>query len=151
MLTTRRHRTVRPWGAPRDHAVSLKECPASHRRYGDAMIGKIDEVVVDCSDPATLSAFWAEVLGGKPHARDANWYRLDPPGWTRLAFQRVPEPKSVKNRLHLDVAVTDIAAATTEALRLGAQRIGDIHHDSAGTFQVLTDPEGNEWCLVTPP
>jgi hypothetical protein len=115
------------------------------------MIGKIDEVVVDCSDPANLASFWGGVLGGEPHARDADWYRLDPPGWTRLAFQRVPERKSVKNRLHLDVAVTDIRVATAEAERLGARRIGDIHHDSAGSFQVLADPEGNEWCLVTPP
>ena len=75
---------------------------------------------------------------------------MDPPGWTRLAFQKVPEGKTVKNRLHLDVGVPDIAAATGLAEALGALRVGGIHGDIAGSFQVLLDPEGNEWCLVQP-
>ena len=85
-------------------------------------------------------------------ARDeyAAWHYVDPPGWTRLAFQKVPEGKTVKNRLHLDVGVSDIAAATRQAEALGAQRAGGIHCDTAGSFQVLLDPEGNEWCLVQP-
>jgi predicted enzyme related to lactoylglutathione lyase len=60
----------------------------------------------------------------------------------------VPEGKTVKNRLHLDVEVRDIAAATSRAEGLGARRVGEIHHDEAGSFQILLDPEGNEWCLV---
>ena len=62
----------------------------------------------------------------------------------------VPEAKTVKNRLHLDVGVPDIASATDQAETLGAQRVGGIHSDTAGSFQVLLDPEGNEWCLVHP-
>jgi hypothetical protein len=112
------------------------------------MIGKIDEVVVDCSNPGSLAAFWAGVLGGEPQRRSPDWAYLDAPGWTRLAFQRVPESKTVKNRLHLDVEVVDIPAATAAAEALGAERIGDIHADTAGSFQVLLDPEGNEWCVV---
>ena len=112
------------------------------------MIGRIDEVVVDCADPAGLAVFWAGVLGGEPKARDASWHYLDPPGWTRLAFQRVPEGKSVKNRLHLDVEVPDIDQATRQAEALGAVPVGGIHRDTAGSFQVLLDPEGNEWCVV---
>jgi len=115
------------------------------------MIGRIDEVVIDCTEPAVLAAFWASVLGGQPLARDANWHYVDPPGWTRLAFQRVPEAKQGKNRLHLDVEVADIAAATEQALALGARRSGEVHSDAAGSFQVLLDPEGNEWCVVRPP
>jgi hypothetical protein len=114
------------------------------------MIGKIDEVVVDCSDPSSLAAFWAGVLGGEPQRRSSDWAYLDAPGWTRLAFQRVPERKTVKNRLHLDVEVVEIPAATAAAEALGAERIGDIHADTAGSFQVLLDPEGNEWCVVRP-
>ena len=87
------------------------------------MIGRIDEVVFDCADP---------------------------PGWTRVAFQRVPEGKAAKNRLHLDVEVADIAAATQEAEALGATRVGHRHDDTAGSFQVLLDIEGNEWCVVKP-
>src|SRR5450759_2771764 len=114
------------------------------------MIGRIDEVVVDCANPRVLAQFWSAVLGGAPCARDESWHYVDPPGWTRLAFQKVPEGKTVKNRLHLDVGVSDIAEATGQAEALGSQRVGGIHGDTAGSFQVLLDPEGNEWCLVQP-
>ena len=113
-------------------------------------LGTVDEVVVDCADPGRLAAFWAQVLGGVVVARDDDWHRLDPPGWTSLAFQRVPEPKAVKNRLHLDVLVDDLAAATSAAEALGAVPVGAPVHDVAGSFQVLLDPEGNEWCVVRP-
>ena len=75
------------------------------------MIGRIDEVVVDCANPSVSAQFWSAVLGGVPCARDESWQYVDPPGWTRLAFQTVPEGKTVKNRLHLDVGVSDIAEA----------------------------------------
>ena len=114
------------------------------------MIGRIDEVVVDCAEPARLVRFWADVLGGEPVGRSDAWHYVDPPGWTRLAFQRVPERKQVKNRLHLDVLVRDLAAATEAAEALGATRVGEVVTDTAGSFQVLLDPEGNEWCVVPP-
>ena len=114
------------------------------------MIGRIDEVVFDCTNPPALAGFWAQVLGGEARGRDDDWWYVDPPGWTRVAFQRVPEGKAVKNRVHLDVEVADIAAATKEAEALGATRVGDRHDDIAGSFQVLLDVEGNEWCVVMP-
>lgn len=81
------------------------------------MIGQVDEVVVDCSAPAQLATFWAGILGGQPVERSAEWAFVDPPGWTRLAFQRVPESKLTKNRLHIDVSVDDVVAATEAAER----------------------------------
>ena len=99
---------------------------------------------MDCQDPAALAEFWSLVLGGEPVHRNDEWSFIDPPGWTRLAFQRVPENKQGKNRLHIDVHV----AASAAAEALGAVRIGTIHTDTVGTFQVLQDPEGNEWCVV---
>lgn len=114
------------------------------------MIGRLDEVVVDCHDPLTLATFWSHVLGGTPELRDPDWCRLQAPGSPLIAFQRVPEAKTTKNRLHLDVLVDDLDAATTAAEALGAARVGSRHDDVAGSFQVLTDPEGNEWCVVSP-
>jgi len=52
--------------------------------------------------------------------------------------------------VHLDVEVDDIPTATAQAEVLGATRVGEIHVDTAGSFQVLLDPEGNEWCVVKP-
>lgn len=114
------------------------------------MIGRIDEVVVDCANPFMLATFWSAVLGGEPRERDGSWHYVDPPGWTRLSFQKVAEVKTMKNRLHLDVEVSNIPQATSQAEALGAERLGDVHRSAAGTFQVLLDPEGNEWCLVQP-
>jgi hypothetical protein len=114
------------------------------------VIGRIDEVVIDCANPESLAKFWARVLGGEPIERDEAWWYILPPGWTQLSFQKVPEVKMVKNRLHLDVLVEDVTAATSRAQLLGARCVGDVHYAKAGTFQVLLDPEGNEWCVVVP-
>jgi predicted enzyme related to lactoylglutathione lyase len=71
----------------------------------------------------------------------------DPPGLV-IDFLRVPEAKSVKNRLHLDLRSTDLAAATEQAVALGATRADDVYDQ--GVWQVLRDPEGNEFCLLRP-
>lgn len=79
-------------------------------------IGRIEAVVVDCRDPATLARFWATMLGVEPLVRDDTWANVsDEAGGTILAFQQVPEPKGGKNRLHLDVHVADITVATAPA------------------------------------
>ncbi|MGK5627530.1 VOC family protein [Streptomyces sp. URMC 123] len=108
----------------------------------------VSELVVDCREPASLVRFWAALLGGTPVDREADWSYVDPPGFRRLAFQRVPEAKTVKNRLHLDLDVEDLTAATERAEELGAIRVGARVTDEQGTFQVLLDPEGNEFCLL---
>jgi predicted enzyme related to lactoylglutathione lyase len=113
-------------------------------------IGRIEAVVVDCRDPATLARFWATMLGVEPLVRDATWANVpEPAGGTVLAFQQVPEPKAGKNRLHLDVHVADIAVATARCTELGATVRGRVVTDEQGRFQVMADPEGNEFCLVT--
>ncbi|MEV6247416.1 VOC family protein [Streptomyces sp. NPDC051742] len=113
------------------------------------MRASVQEIVFDCADPAVLVRFWAELLGGDPVDRSGDWSYVDPPGFTRLAFQRVPEGKSVKNRLHLDLRVEDPHRAAEETLSLGAARVGDLMKDEQGAFQVMRDPEGNEFCFVT--
>ncbi|CAM5308590.1 glyoxalase [Streptomyces spiroverticillatus] len=113
------------------------------------MRARIDEIVFDCADPAALARFWASLVGGEPQDRDATWSYIDVPDFTRLAFQRVPEGKSVKNRLHIDLVAEDIPKFSAEAVELGAELSGGIVTDEVGSFQVLLDPEGNEFCFVS--
>lgn len=89
------------------------------------MRAHVQEIVFDCADPAALVRFWAGLLGGAPVDRSADWSYVDPPEFVRLAFQRVPEGKTVKNRVHLDLEVEDPDLAADEALPLGAARVVD--------------------------
>lgn len=110
---------------------------------------RLQEVVVDCRDPATLVRFWAEVFGVEPVVRTTDWAFIeDATTVVRIAFQQVPEAKTVKNRMHLDLEVDDIAAERARLVSLGATQIAEIKEDEQGRFQVLQDPEGNEFCLV---
>jgi predicted enzyme related to lactoylglutathione lyase len=113
-----------------------------------AVIG-LQEIVVDCREPASLVRFWGEVFGAAPVVRTEEWAYIDSATTrTRIAFQRVPEPKGVKNRVHLDVEVDDITRESARLVALGATRQGELMEDEQGLFQVLQDPEGNEFCLV---
>ncbi|WP_028797261.1 VOC family protein [Streptomyces purpureus] len=112
------------------------------------MRAKVSEIVFDCADPAALVRFWAALLGGEPVDRGEDWSYVEPPGFVRIAFQKVPEGKAVKNRLHLDLETGGVDEAAEEAVRLGAVRVGGIVSDPYGDFQVLRDPEGNEFCFV---
>lgn len=109
---------------------------------------RLNQIVVDCLEPARLVRFWAALLGGEPVDREHGWAHVAPPGWPRISFQPVPEAKAVKNRLHLDVEVDDIEEATRRAAALGAAPQGGVETDEQGSFQVLLDPAGNEFCLV---
>lgn len=110
---------------------------------------RIQEVVVDCAEPAVLAPFWAAVMGTRWAQRDESWATVDA-GPLLLAFQRVPEPKqSPKNRLHLDVQVPDARAAATQAVALGARVLSGPTLDEQGDgYVVLADPEDNEFCFV---
>ncbi len=112
-------------------------------------IGRIDEIVIDCRDPEKLATFWAALLGVAPAVQDT-WATLrDPENGLVVAFQEVPEPKAGKNRLHLDVRVADLEEATAACVILGATADGPVVEDADGSFQVMFDPEGHEFCLVT--
>lgn len=137
------------------------------------------QVTFDCADPWALSLFWNQVLGYRHPApppgfddwqafdaalpeqrRNSASACVDPTGvGPRLFFQRVPEPKAVKNRVHLDVRAAPglqgderMAALEAEADRLvasGATRV-QRHEPSppmSAGFIVMQDPEGNEFCL----
>jgi len=108
--------------------------------------------VFDCADVALLANFWANVLGADDaQIRSDDWAIVrDPaPGGVTVAFQRVPEGKVAKNRVHLDIWSTDIEGDTARLVALGATAVGVIMSDEAGSFQILLDPEQNEFCLVS--
>ena len=140
------------------------------------------QITFDCADPAALAAFWAETLGYKvqpPPTGFDSWdaalaaFGVPRDQWNsrsailpvegphpRIFFQRVPEGKTIKNRLHLDVRAAPglegeerISALEVEAdrlLALGAIRAYRVEPDNATMetgFITMRDPEGNEFCL----
>jgi predicted enzyme related to lactoylglutathione lyase len=115
------------------------------------MIGRLDEVVVDCHDTMLLARFWQGVLGGEIVRQSDEWVAVQPQVGVAVSFQQVLEDKVGKNRVHMDIAVDDLETATLQAESLGATRIGDVVVDPLGGFQVMTDPEGNEFCLIYGP
>ncbi len=110
---------------------------------------RVQEVVIDCADPAALARFWGQLLEARWGLVDDGWGVVDAKP-VPLGFQKVPEPKqSPKNRLHLDIQVVDAEAAAQRAEALGATRTGFSRLDEDGDgFLVLQDPEGNEFCFV---
>ncbi len=139
------------------------------------------QVTFDCADPAALCAFWAEVLRYQvqppPPGFDSWEAFLDSVGvpaeernsrsaavprdgeGPRLFFQRVPEGKSAKNRVHLDVRaapglegeerMTALEAEAERLVALGASRVRRFEpgEEMSDGFVVMADPEGNEFCL----
>ena len=112
-------------------------------------------IVVDCAEPEPLARFWSEAIGweAKPD-KDGDWGLRPPSGrGPRLELLRVPDgPKTVKNRLHLDLAPGpdgDQAAEVARLKGLGAVPV-DIGQGDDVTWVVLADPEGNELCVLTP-
>ncbi|MFI7068078.1 VOC family protein [Kribbella sp. NPDC050124] len=122
-------------------------------------------IVIDCHDVRKQAAWWAEALGWRTiyetdeecvnipgwvdeqAVRDTPWERIGP----GMTFVPVPEGKSVKNRLHLDLAPhtsqdRDAEIARLEAL--GAHRT-DVGQPDDASFTVLADPEGNEFCILS--
>jgi Glyoxalase-like domain len=111
-------------------------------------IAGIAALAVDCHDPATLARWWNRLLDGEVEVDADGDATLRTADGLAIDFLRVPEAKTVKNRLHLDLRSRDLAEATSQALALGATRADDIY--DGGRWQVLRDPEGNEFCLLRP-
>ncbi|MGW5875422.1 VOC family protein [Nocardiopsis terrae] len=114
-------------------------------------LGTVDQWVVNAVEPSSLARFWAFVLGGRVQDREDGWAVVHgASGLPRLSFQPAPEAERRPNRIHPDVLVEDIAEATRAAVERGASPLGEAVTDEQGAFQVLQDPEGNEFCLVEP-
>ena len=106
---------------------------------------------IDCADAASLARFWSEVLGrpvspgaGADHAAiDAT----DPGSGPRLSFQQVPEPKTIKNRLHLDLRTDQFEAESERLTGLGATPLRSLERPQI-RWTTFADPEGNEFDLI---
>jgi hypothetical protein len=108
-------------------------------------------IAVDCGDAAALARFWGAVLGRQVAAdattENAALLADEAINGPRLTFHRVPEPKVVKNRLHLDLISDTFDAETERLLSLGARRLRDLQADKA-RWTTFADIEGNEFDLI---
>jgi predicted enzyme related to lactoylglutathione lyase len=107
-------------------------------------------LVLDCRDPARLAEFWAAALDYVNVGEAGGYTALFPNGrpGPKLLLQQVPEPKTVKNRMHLDIDAVDIEAAAARLEALGATRVqADQLHEHGTNWILMTDPEGNEFCV----
>ena len=116
---------------------------------------KLGNITVDCDDVLRVAEFWSAVLeqpidpgagelfasinGGDPERAEPAWY-----------FTKVPEPKTAKNRMHVDIVSAD-AGAIDRLVALGATVVGpheiEVPRGSHG-WTVMQDPEGNEFCIA---
>ena len=109
------------------------------------------EIVIDCDDPRTLARWWVRFTGYELRTDHDDWATIvADDGSMIIGFQRVPEPKSVKNRVHLDFSATDEETTALEIEALGATRRW-VSEDPDDPFVVLADPEGNEFCIIREP
>lgn len=113
----------------------------------------VDTLSVDCHAPKLVADFWCAALGYRLVEIDEEGAEIQPvdgPGWT-LLFLIVPEGKTAKNRLHLDLRPAGSMAEEVARLEAaGATAIGRV--DEGGSFwTVMADPEGNEFCVLRGP
>jgi predicted enzyme related to lactoylglutathione lyase len=117
---------------------------------------RLRDICFDCTDHHRVAHFWAEALGytirpATPETTPDAPIALNPTqGGLRLWFNKVPEPKVVKNRVHIDITLPD-AAEVERLQRLGAHVLQESR-DAAGQWRwtIMADPEGNEFCAFPP-
>jgi predicted enzyme related to lactoylglutathione lyase len=115
----------------------------------------ITDITFDAGDARALATFWARLLGWQVFYDEDPEVLVAPhfpttPGSTTLLFIPVPEGKTAKNRVHLDLRPTDVGRdeQVEQALALGATVIADHRGEDGGGWVTLADPEGNEFCIV---
>ncbi len=115
-------------------------------------IGHLSKIYLDVSDLKLSGAFWAELLGLKPSAPRQDpmggWFLdlRDDDGLVKFVLQKVSEQHTVKNRMHVDIDVDDLANAIARTEFAG----GRLVRSMPSGFAVMADPDGNEFCLIPP-
>ncbi|MGW6376358.1 VOC family protein [Rhodococcus sp. NPDC055112] len=117
------------------------------------MTNRLVGITIDCADPARMASFWSAMLDiaeSDDHGDDLGWATVGSrhDGQPRLTFQRVPETKNGKVRIHLDIQVEDIDAGRHRVESLGGRWAGVRHDYDDGTVMVMHDPEDHEFCIV---
>lgn len=114
---------------------------------------RIGMVTVDSTDPRALAAWWARQTGGRLVDEADGWFcevlAPEGSGSPRLGFQQVDAPTPGKNRLHLDLETADRPAEVERLVGDGATVVGE-HTVPGYRWTVLTDPQGNQFCVGAP-
>jgi predicted enzyme related to lactoylglutathione lyase len=112
-------------------------------------------VVIDCSDLDRTAQFWTSVLGYARRGGASGPYQELVPSdgqGVGILLQRVPDVKSGKNRLHLDLRTGDLNSEVDRVVALGAVRLTrDAVREDGWSWHILADPDGNEFCVLQPP
>jgi predicted enzyme related to lactoylglutathione lyase len=107
------------------------------------------ELVLDVSDLDRMVEFYVAALGYERHGAVGQYASIVPPApalGVKLIFQRVDEPKTVKNRFHLDIHAADIETEAVRLESLGARRV-ERYEEFGTSWILMSDPEGNELCV----
>lgn len=120
--------------------------------YRHPMPSRLAVIAIDCHDSRTLSDFWCSALGWAVRDIDGPDIGIGPddPDLPGIDLLTVPEAKTVKNRLHLDLRADETTTAADEVRRLlslGARHV-DVGQPADARWVTLVDPEGNEFCVL---
>jgi predicted enzyme related to lactoylglutathione lyase len=107
-------------------------------------------LVLDCNNPDELAQFWSKALGYSNLGSAGSYVMLvDTEGVKpKLLLQAVPEAKSSKNRMHLDIETPDVDREASRLESLGARRLeAGVRNEHGTSWVIMADPEGNEFCV----
>ena len=115
----------------------------------------LEHITFSCDEPARVAEFWGRLLDYEAAAAGTSWFATDPRGeGTRLLFNRMPKSPTIELPIHVDVSVPDREAEVARVLELGGHLVETKSHslgDLQETWTVMRDPEGNGFCLQSPP
>ncbi|MDQ7807333.1 VOC family protein [Amycolatopsis sp. A133] len=111
---------------------------------------RLGSTVINCTDLDTMSRFWCAALGLRPVSEDSDFRLLRGP-YVNLSLQRSSTPVSARDQMHLDLYADDQQHEVARLVGLGARFVRHVDDDPADDWVVLTDPEGNLFCVCAKP